>query len=159
MNTVAQPWEDDIWGQCGIGTQYRDLNGESSRIILGAMPPRSSHYDSCMPWVAFPPLEPQVSVQEQQPVCWPFKKAPGFLADFLFFQVNRVSTDFHCQMLCRLFLPGSGALGWGSWHGVETPNSSGGTFAAEISLQILIFPMWVWVSALCTSPLFLPDSI
>ena len=39
-------------------------------------------------------------------------------------------------------LPSSGALDWGAWYGTEALVSLGGNFAAEISLQGLIYNPW-----------------
>lgn len=44
-------------------------------------------------------------------LCWPFKRAPGFLADSLLFQIESILADFHCQVLCRLFFSSPGAWG------------------------------------------------
>lgn len=104
-NKSPRPMEDGAWRHCGIGTQHRYLGGWPSRSLLGATPPMSSLYNSCLLWVAYPLVEPWVSVWEQNPLCWPFKSAPGFLADALLFQVDRVPVDFHCQMLYGCLFP------------------------------------------------------
>ena len=55
-------------------------------------------------------------------------------------------------------LAGSGVLGWGTWRGAETPSSSEGTSAAELSLQILNHHMWVQ-GPTALSPSLLPVSM
>lgn len=55
--------------------------------------------------VTFHLPEPQVTVPEQDPMHWPFKRAPGILVDTLLFQVDKVPVNFHNQMLFRLFFP------------------------------------------------------
>lgn len=58
----------------------------------------------------------------------------------------------------RVHLLGSGALGRGVWHGVETPRFSGVTFAAEISsLQNLSLCPWEQSNPFCVS--VLPTSL
>ena len=57
--------------------------------------------------------------------------------------VDRNPTDFHSDGMWVL-LPGSGALGWGSQLGNETPPFSGETFVAQISLQNLSHCPWEW---------------
>ena len=91
---------------------------------------------------------------------WTFKRAPGFLADSPVLLADRISTDFHSLMLCGLLilplLLWAGALRVGlSWHGVETPRSSQGLFAAEMSLWILSHACGCWAISF-VSLLFLP---
>ena len=64
-------------------------------------------------------LEPVVSGCEQNFVCWPFKRVPATLVDFCLSLTDRISTDFHSQMLggCPFLAL---ALGWGAQLGVET---------------------------------------
>lgn len=100
-------------GQCGIVTQDQNLSSWLSRSLFRARLPRSSLYESHIPWVAFPLLEPWLSAWQQAPVCWPFRRAPGILADSLLFLMDWVPADFHCQMLCRLHF-----LALGLWLGV-----------------------------------------
>ena len=49
---------------------------------------------------ALPLLEPGVSGCEWDFVHWPFKRAPGFLADSCLWLADRIPADFHNQMLC-----------------------------------------------------------
>lgn len=85
-------------------------------------------------------------------VCWPFKRVPGFLADSDLSLADRITADVMWAPLS-----GSGALGWGSWHGFESPGSLSGTFVAEISLCILNHHLWEWGQAF--SHLYFPTSL
>ena len=43
--------------------------------------------------------ESRVSIYKQDFVCWPFKRAPGSLADSCLSLVERIPTDFYSQIL------------------------------------------------------------
>ena len=66
-------------------------------------------------------------------MCWPLKRMPVSPADSCLSWADRISADFHSQMLCGRLFPGSGALGWAAQFEVETPHFSGGISAAEIA--------------------------
>lgn len=143
-NRSVQLWEDGIWGQYGIEAKHRDLSGWLSISLLQTLLPRSSLYDSCMFWVTFPLLEPHQSVQDQDLLCWPFKRSSGFLYKIPFFShADKVPTDSHCQILHQLLFQF-----WCSWmgihHSVETPHSPWWTFEAKITLQILNHCTCMW---------------
>ena len=70
------------------------------------MPPGPSLYDSHMPSVFSHQPQSQVNVQEQDPIHWSFKGAPGFLADNFLLWVDTVPADFYCQKLFRILFPG-----------------------------------------------------
>lgn len=99
------------------------------------------------PAATVPSPEPKVSVCKQDFVHWPFKRSLDFQ------QTSVLPSHLDRQRIpCRFSrpdgtwdpLPSTSILDWGAWHGAETPCSSGGTSAAEISLQILNCRMWVW---------------
>lgn len=111
-----------------------------------------------MPRVTFPLPEPWVSVWEQDPVHLPFKRAPGFLADSLLFQADRVPVDFHCQMPCRLLFPG--LVLWVVDPSVglrlQAPQRY---FCSQDILWLLSHRAWVQGPALSASLTFLPVSM
>ena len=130
--------------QFGKGTQHRDSGGcPFSSLPRATKPSLSSH--NVVPLLAVLPLlkSPGWVAVNVIFVCWSFKRVPDFLADAHLSLVDRIPAGFHSQMLCGLLFL-TGALDLGAWCEVETPTSSGGTFAAGISLWILGHCMWVY---------------
>lgn len=60
----------------------------------------------CMTPVCSEPLSFRVSAREHDFLCWPFRRAPGSLADSSLSLVGRIPADFHSQMVCELLFRG-----------------------------------------------------
>lgn len=88
-------------------------------------------------------------------ISWCFKKAYESLAHSSIFLLLRISTDSHSQMLCGHLLPAL-CSGLGIPSSDETPCTSGGTSAAEMSLHILSCSLWEQGQLfLCPRPAYL----
>lgn len=122
-------------GGCPSSPHTEDIQLSLSLYILG------------ISWAAIPPLEPRGECLGARESVWgPLKRMPGisshlssFLKDgilflWLFSQSGVVGAS----------LPSTGALDYGAWRGAESLCSSGGAYAAEISLLILNCHTWLW---------------
>lgn len=102
--------------------------------------PSSNSYPFC-----FPSTGSQGELMQMRfyALPWCFKKESGSLAHSSLFLLLRISTNSHSQMLCGHLLPAL-CSGLGSPSSGETSCTSGGTSAAEMSLQILSCSPWKW---------------
>ena len=138
-------YQDNV--DLGLVVTGKGLNTGTMEIVPLALV-LNLHNSSCVflvPfWAAVSPQELEVSACEQEFVCWPFKRIPVFSAAFCHTQRNKNSWWFLQSNVKQVLLFITGVWGWGIRHGAETLHTSGGTSAAEISLQILNCHMGVW---------------
>lgn len=123
-------------------SQNRDLSSQPSKYLSRSTQPSSSLYCFRNPCVSLYLFESWLSAQVGAAVCWPFRGTSRILTDSLLFPLERVPTDFCCQILWRfLFLLVLFLRGF--WCGIEISLSSGDTFAAEMFFQLLIHYTWI----------------
>ena len=73
------------------------------RLLLKTIHPNLSLYDTSLLWVSVSSPEPEMSSCKQNFVPWPFKSLPGAQADSCLLVADRISSNFHSQMLYELF--------------------------------------------------------